>query len=238
MRYGVIFVAIAAGLSWRASLGGWRWILLWPALSFAIMGAAYLLLRPELVGKRPDGGRHPLQALLIFPYFALVNVAWTMLRWVRRTNDWDEVWPRVIVGRRLLAHERIDAVDSVVDLTCEFLEPRPIVDAGTYVAAPTLDQTPPAKARLLELVDHCLSWPGTVYIHCAEGHGRAGTLAVCLAIVRGEADNVEDAQAWVRERRKGTRLTRRQKQRVREVLPELLSRRGASADLSGSPKSA
>ncbi len=238
MRYGVIFVAIAAGLVWRAaSLGGWRLVLLWPAVAFGIMGVAYLLLRPELVGKRADGGRRLLQTLLIYPYFALVNVAWTMLRWVRKTNDWDEVWPGVIVGRRLLAHERIDAVDSVVDLTCEFREPAPIVAAGTYVAAPTLDQTPPRSERLLELVDHCLSWPGTVYIHCAEGHGRAGTLAVCLAIAKGEADTVEDAQAFVRARRRGTRLTRRQKQRVREVLPQLLSRRSASSAHSEPPKS-
>jgi protein-tyrosine phosphatase len=238
MRYGVIFVAIAAGLVWRAaSLGGWRLLLLWPAVAFGIMGVAYLLLRPELVGKRADGGRHLLQTLLIYPYFALVNVAWTALRWVRKNNDWDEVWPGVIVGRRLLAHERLDAVDSVIDLTCEFREPRPIVDAGTYVAAPTLDQTPPTKRLLLDLVDHCLRWPGTVYIHCAEGHGRAGTVAVSLAIARGEADTVEDAHAWVKARRRGTRLTRRQKQRVREVLPDLLSRRTASSDPSQASKS-
>lgn len=225
MRYGVLFVAIATFLAWRAGLGGWRLVLGWPALSFALMGAAYLGMGPRVLGKRDDGDLGVVNALLLLPYLALVRVAWHLLRLVRRNRDFDEIWPGVLVGRRLLSAERLAQVDSIVDLTSEFEEPRVIREGVRYLAVPTLDQTPPTREALLYAVDHVLGWSGTVYIHCAEGHGRAGTVAVCAAIARGEADDLDAAVAFVRGRRPGTRLTRRQRLRVREVMPELLARR-------------
>lgn len=227
MRYGVIFLAVGGFFAWRAGVGGWRLALSWPAVSFSLMGLAYLGGGPRLVGKRRDGALEPLRLLVLLPYLGLVRVAWHALRLVRRNSTFDELWPRIFVGRRLLAGEKPPAVDLVVDFTCEFEEPPSLRDVPRYLAIPTLDQTPPERQALLDAVDEVLAWPGTSYIHCAEGHGRAGTLAVCLAIVRGEADNLDDAVRWVRERRAGTRLTRRQRMRVREVLPELLARREA-----------
>jgi len=50
MRYGSLFIALSASLLWLAVVaGGAGLALLWPALSFALVGAAYLARQPALL---------------------------------------------------------------------------------------------------------------------------------------------------------------------------------------------
>ncbi|WP_437546966.1 hypothetical protein WME97_43935 [Sorangium sp. So ce367] len=47
MRYGSLFIALSASFLWLAVVaGGAGLALLWPALSFALVGAAYLARQP------------------------------------------------------------------------------------------------------------------------------------------------------------------------------------------------
>lgn len=68
MRYGSLFIALSASLLWLAVVvGGAGFALLWPALSFALVGAAYLARRPALLGKRVDGALAWWACLLFAP---------------------------------------------------------------------------------------------------------------------------------------------------------------------------
>lgn len=56
MKYGVLFSSLALLLALYAfTYFGWLLLLLWPALSFGVVGLAYLTLGHRVFGKRPDG---------------------------------------------------------------------------------------------------------------------------------------------------------------------------------------
>ncbi len=56
MKYGIVFLLVAGILTYYGGLiGGWGWLLLWPALSFSIVALAYLGSGVKVFGKRRDG---------------------------------------------------------------------------------------------------------------------------------------------------------------------------------------
>jgi hypothetical protein len=53
MKYGIYFLLLAAlMLSITIHFGGWYWITVYPALSFAIVALGYLGIGPRVFGKR------------------------------------------------------------------------------------------------------------------------------------------------------------------------------------------
>jgi len=42
-------------------------------------------------------------------------------------------------------------------------------------------------------VQHIAAWQGPVYIHCAQGHGRTGTVAAAVLVEKGLAATPEGA---------------------------------------------
>jgi len=107
------------------------------------------------------------------------------------------------VGRRPLAGEVPTEVALVVDLTAEFPEPRAVRLACEYVAAPMLDTGIPVQGEFERLVHRIAEFPKPVYIHCAQGHGRAGTLAAAVLIAKGLCATVEEAVSRLRAARPG-----------------------------------
>jgi hypothetical protein len=55
MRYAIVFTMLAALLLNAAFIGGWAWLLAWPAVSFLVVAIAYAGAGPGLLGKRSDG---------------------------------------------------------------------------------------------------------------------------------------------------------------------------------------
>lgn len=56
MRFGVLFLMLGAALAALArEAGGRAYGLLWPAISFLVVGTSYLVRRPRMLGKRDDG---------------------------------------------------------------------------------------------------------------------------------------------------------------------------------------
>ncbi|MDA7978202.1 MAG: dual specificity protein phosphatase family protein [Pirellulales bacterium] len=115
----------------------------------------------------------------------------------------------VYIGRRLLSRERPSDFDHIVDLTCEFVEPDALRSSG-YISFPTLDGHYPDTSTLLARVARVAELDGTVYIHCAQGHGRTATLAIAYLIRQGISSTVDDAVAYVLERRPDAHLNRSQ----------------------------
>ena len=56
-----------------------------------------------------------------------------------------------------------------------------------------------------------------VYIHCANGHGRTGTLAGAVLMLGGKAQTAEEAIGFLRGCRPGVSLTTRQMKALEEL---------------------
>src|SRR5690349_15013055 len=120
MRYGPLFLLLGGSLAALAALsGGAGWLLLWPALSFGLVGVAYLRKNPGALGKRADGTLAAGNTVLLAPYLALAWAIHRIERAVSREDPSNEVAPGLWVGRRPLAHEIPREVRIIVDLTAE-----------------------------------------------------------------------------------------------------------------------
>ena len=205
--YAVAFILFAltmaaAGAAW----GGWRWLLMWPALSFGLVAAGYVGIGPRVFGKQPNGRLLWWRALLLLPFLVFTWTVWHVARLVSREPAFNEIRPALWLGRRLLAGELPEHVRIVVDLTCEFPEPKAISGQAEYVCLPTLDTTAPRREDLLGLLGRLRDVPDTIYVHCASGHGRAAVVAAAFLLVRGQAANAKEALGMVRKARPGVCL--------------------------------
>jgi hypothetical protein len=191
-----------------ASVGGLAWWALWPAASLLAVALAYGLGRPELFGKVDADLRW--SKILLLPYLVVQNAIWHLLRVISREPPFSTIAEGLIIGRRLLSHEYPTGLASIVDLTCEFSEHPPLHGFVFYLNLPILDGGCASPATLDAAVDHILSLPRPIYLHCAQGHSRTAMIAACLLIELGLASTVTHALALVRAARPRARLNRRQ----------------------------
>lgn len=218
MKYGLLFsfLAIAiAGVSLRT--GSWSWLLLYPAFSFGLVGASYLLSKPEIFGKQPEGSRSTLALLLLLPYLAYVALVWCVVRLVSRESKADALTDDLILSRRLLANELPSEVASVVDLTCEFTEPIAKWRGVSYLCFPMLDGSGASPEQLRTLAAKIIELPSPVLIHCAQGHGRTGLVAAAVLLDSGKAQTAEEAIEMIQSVRPGVELNRMQRSLLEEV---------------------
>ena len=219
MRYAIVFAILAAVLLIDAAyVGGWAWLLAWPAVSFLTVAVAYLGAGPRLIGKRASGTIAAWAMVLHLPYFALTWGVWHLQRWLSRAEPAHEVVPGVWVGRRPLPWELPGAVTLFVDLTGEFVELAGVRVGRTYICLPTLDAMAPRPADLRRAVETVAKWDGPVYIHCAAGHGRTGMFAAAVLVARGLAPDVPAAVRMLRAVRTGIRLNPAQRRCVEALV--------------------
>jgi protein-tyrosine phosphatase len=189
-----------------AFVGGWAWLLAWPAASFLVVALAYASLGPRLLGKLPDG-RIALWALALhLPYFVMTWGVWHVQRLLSNGEPAQEVAPGLWVGRRPFPWELPADVTLVVDLTGEFRELAGVRAGRNYICVPTLDAMTPHPVDLSRAVDTAAKWDGDVYVHCALGHGRTGMFAAAVLVARGVAPDVKTAIGLLRAARPGIRL--------------------------------
>ena len=210
MKYGLAFAILAVLIAVVAIRnGGWFYILLWPALSFALVAVAYFGAGVVIFGKRPNGTISTSRLILLAPFLVYLTLVWHAIGCFSREPAFDQLADTVFIGRRLLSRERPSHFDHIVDLTCEFNEPLAL-RASSYISFPTLDGHFPAAETLLERVRRVADLDGTVYIHCAQGHGRTATFAIALLLQQGISTSVDNAVSYVLERRPHARLVRSQ----------------------------
>jgi protein-tyrosine phosphatase len=216
MRFGVFFllvVGLLAHLGYRLE-SPLRWALAWPALSFALVGLAYLLGRGEIFGKR-ETGRVPAWSLLLHaPYLVLTRGIWILQQALGREDPANEVAPGVWVGRRPSPSDLPPECGLVVDLTCEFPVHAGVARQVDYLGLPTLDGTAPSEASLRRVAE-LASDTRVVLFNCAAGHGRSATAAAALLLTRGTASSVEEAVGLMKAARPGIGLNRAQRAALR-----------------------
>ncbi|RKI74772.1 hypothetical protein D7X55_01595 [Corallococcus sp. AB049A] len=222
MKYTFVFTTAAALLAFLAQrIQGVGWLLLWPALSFALLALAYAGAGARAFGKQPDGRMRPWAVLALLPYLLLTWGTWHLARRGSRERVFDEVVPGVLVGRRLLPGELPEGVTAVLDLTSEFIEPEAIRGACRYVSLPILDASTLPVEHVAPVLRELATLPGPLYVHCAQGHGRTGMIAAALLVARGDAPDAKTALARVRQARPGVRLSSQQ-ERALEALADAL----------------
>jgi protein-tyrosine phosphatase/membrane-associated phospholipid phosphatase len=190
----------AASLALAALLWPGGGIFLWVALALGIVAAGYAGVGPAIYRKHE--GRIPLSAkLLLGP--VLVGQQLSLLYYCRQCRPWDEVTPRVWLGRvlnrRVATEARLHGVTAVLDLTAEFSETPVFLDLG-YRNIPILDLTAPTQEQLHEaarfIAEHARD--GVVYVHCKIGYTRSAAAVGAYLLASGKAKSTEEAVAMLR----------------------------------------
>jgi len=189
--------------------GGWFFLLLWPATSFAMIASAYIWFGPRVFGKSRNGVLSIVNTLLVLPYLLSTWAAWYAVRLFKRKPAFDQLTEHVYIGRRLMGHEFPKNIDHVIDLTCEFTEPKALRSVN-YLSCQILDGFTPSSLQLQSWVADAEQLCGNIYIHCAEGHGRTGLFAAAQLLQRGDFNTPEDALNYVKSKRPLVRLGMRQ----------------------------
>ena len=156
-------------------LGSWFWVLLWPAVSLALIATAYV--RGSSAVFRKFDGRLPISTRIVLgPY--LLGMLARLLFYRRRAEPWIEVAPGVYCGRLLNEREASGmlslGVTGILDLTAEHSESRVLLK-NDYLNVPVLDLTKPSGEQLDRatsfIAEHACR--GGAYVHCALGVSRS-----------------------------------------------------------------
>jgi membrane-associated phospholipid phosphatase len=175
--------------------GSWAWLLLWPALSLAIISIAYIKGDGSVF--RKSEGRIPISSRVILgPY--LFGMFVRRMVYKNPCLPWREIAPGLYCGRLPTRTDVIGlralGIIAVLDMTAEHSEIRAfrntnhsqsvtqvfqtnssIGNAIEYLNIPVLDLTEPSRGQLEVAVafiaQQCSR--GSVYVHCALGISRS-----------------------------------------------------------------
>jgi hypothetical protein len=183
----------------------WPWgiLLSWPALALGITSAAYLGLGAPVFWKT-NGKLHWSAGLVLAP--CLLGQQLSLRYYRRQCQAWNQVTPRVWIGRVLSQHEATAlaaiGVTAVLDLTAEFSAPA-VFRTLVYRSIPVLDLTVPTLEELLEMASFIEeeSSRGIVYVHCKIGYSRTAAAVAAYLLRVGQADTVRQAFELIRKAR-------------------------------------
>lgn len=198
-------VASAACVITGAFIGGWGWLMLWPAFSFAVVAGAYATGSVDLFRKR--SGRLAHSAIVVhWPYLAIHWLSWRLQSIGKAACA--ELAPGVWIGRTPGRREVVDlrnrGIVATLDLTAELSEARALRNES-YFNIPILDLTLPDVETLERAVQIVMreSERHGIYIHCALGYGRTAVVAAGFLLASGRAKDVHNAMEQVRLVRSG-----------------------------------
>ena len=218
-RYAVMFMLACAALVYlglRSASAPIVFLALYCALSAALLSIAYWTNCTRLFFKSAKGRIALWSYALYLPYFLLNLLLFSLSRLIAREPACHEVGGNLYLGRRLAPGEKALSeklgIRSVLDLTCEFPEPRHMREADNYLCLPVLDTFAPTVGQLKEGVEwlRARTAEGAVYVHCASGHGRSATFVVALTLSENPETTVEAAIAMLAQKRPGIKLSKDQ----------------------------
>ncbi|MCC6195390.1 MAG: phosphatase PAP2/dual specificity phosphatase family protein [Burkholderiales bacterium] len=186
----------AACLAIALLAGGAVLWLAWPALSLALVAAAYAGLGAPAFQKGRDGGPSCAAHWLFAPYLAgaWINSRWWTRRRPAPVHVGDDVWIGRAPSRADLAAGRFA---GIVDLSAEMSLPRGVAHA---VIVPVLDLTAPDAASLTRAADAIeeMRARGPVLVCCALGYSRSACAVAAWLLTSGRVTSAEAAFAHLR----------------------------------------
>lgn len=199
MKYFFTFTFIASlSLYYGFNSKEYFWITCWVSLSFYYVGLCYFGMIPGFFKKN---GKIPIVIKLInAPYFILTLVTWHVYKKCMKENSTDDINDSLCIGRRQLPGEfNLEKIDYYLDLTSEFDEPQSYRNSEKYLNFPILDADVPDYKSLNELISKIKG--SKVFIHCAQGHGRTGLVAILFLIANNSVDSVEEGLNLLKSKR-------------------------------------
>lgn len=168
-------------------LGGWAYLLLYPALSTLLVAGAYITAHSDFLAKKRQGYAW-WTWLLLAPYLLGSHLGWRYF--ARRDTPWVELIPGLMVGRRPSRVEVTQlqqaGVIAVLDLAPELIAPSNW-NGVHYRHLPVLDYSVPSPAQIdiaLAFISRHSQY-GTVYVHCALGYLRSVSLLAAYLMKQG-----------------------------------------------------
>ncbi|WP_205422953.1 MULTISPECIES: phosphatase PAP2/dual specificity phosphatase family protein [Chromobacterium] len=187
-----------------AALGGWGWLLAWPALALSVLAWAYWRLGPVALQKHA-GRRRFAARVLLWPYSLAARLAHAYF--LRRLPGAEEVIEDVWLGPVSAARDA--RFVAVLDLAAEY--DRQAAGAVVYHSQPLLDLLLPAPAQLrlaVQALDRLRAGQrGPLLVHCALGLTRSAAVLLAWMVLSGRAGSVEQARALLRQRRQRVELS-------------------------------
>lgn len=195
-------------------------MLLYAAFSFGLLATAYAGLGAVLLLKARSGRMTLGSSVLFAPYLCLSEFLFRIYRSTNREAAFVEVCPNLFFGRRLTRSEADQGIKlgwiSVLDLAVEFSEVAALRELPGYFSLPILDGTAPSPRQMDEAVDWIQrsKLRGSVYVHCALGHGRSACMIVAYLISTNEVSTAGEGEAFLRGLRHGVRLNSAQSKAI------------------------
>ncbi len=222
MKYGIPFLLLSALFAYQGlKLGAAGFPLLCCAFSFGSVAIGYLVGSAKGFGKKDDGRLSYWSLLLHLPYLLFVWMTWHGLRLFSKEDPFNEVSDQLVIGRRLLKQELQQEFDHYVDLTAEFQETAHIRNRESYLCFPLLDGGVPDADSLLKFLSKLSE--GRTYIHCAQGHGRTGLVALAYMKQVGMIEGYEEGIAILKEVRPALGLNATQTRFITQFLEQDLA---------------
>ena len=195
----------------------WKWIFFWPAGNLFVAGLFYVTNNATCFGKKENGTLKLFNALFFLPYLTALWCVWFLFAKSAKENPFDFAYSDIWLGRRLDQSEAKNTkFDNIIDLTAEFMEPAEF-RTRNYVPFFMLDGAVPPMDDLRGLARKVCQFPGKSLIHCAQGHGRTGLVAVAILLELEPELSVEEALAKLRSCRPGIHCNKRQTRYLREL---------------------
>lgn len=217
-------IAVACG-ALAIRMGWFGFPLFWLGADFLILAGAYLTRAHQVFGKTPRGTLPLWSWCAFFPYLIYTSLVWNVARIVSREESTSHVTDNLFIGRRLLRKELLGGCANYVDLTTEFQEPFEIRRSNAYISFPILDAGAPKPEALRRMVASLR--PGKTYVHCAQGHGRTGLVALAILITARIGTSVESGLQLLQAARPGIRLNKEQLRCI-EDYARLIAKGGGS----------
>ena len=194
MKYAAAFFLLGALMAYIGRTGeSYSMLAFWPASCCVAIAVSYLFNSPVIFGKLDSGRLNPISVVLLLPYLAFTWFTWHLVRLVSREPRFNQLSEQITIGRRLVGGELPTGTKNVIDLTAEFAEPRSVVENSNYYSLPILDASTVSSDELTSIVTKIDELKGSVYIHCAQGHGRTGFVTAALLIHRNPGMTVDHA---------------------------------------------
>lgn len=163
------------------------WLLLWPAVAFALVSAAYAGVGPCIFQKDTMGKSSWAARWVLLPYHLLAKLsAWY---YSRRLAPYTMITPQLAVGGIRAPSKQ--PWDAVLDLTTEFNA----LNHHNYLNLPVLDITVPSAEVLKTAMRWLAQQPqdSVICIHCALGLSRSATVAAAWLVHSGQAPDAREA---------------------------------------------
>ena len=208
MKYAVVFSALGLLCALYAIEANALWLRLFflsLALCWLGVGLAYAGLGGRIFGKRRDG-KLPLWNVLFWPFHLLNFALLSAFRRGGKENRFDRIADNIYLGCQPSPRDENELVPqnirSVLDLTCEFSEPR-FLRRLNYRSIPLLDTRAPTLEQLQDGANFLAQNAaiGPVYVHCALGHGRSALFVAAYLLQSGQAKSPHEAIELMRAHR-------------------------------------